>query len=214
MAVLSGRRGGALPKVLGGLLGVVLVLGIGAWFFRDQLSRIWGGEEEVATVVSPAAAAQAEEKLTRLREEGDTVRLSEVEFTSLLRYRMGDRLPGDLEEPTVLFRGDTVRFKGRVPSDRLPETPELVQIRPFLPDTADVDITGQLRTLGPGRSALDIRRITFAQIPIPDRLYPRALERMGRRDEPGLPPSAFPFHLPEGVGAARVEGGFLILSPD
>lgn len=212
MRVTYERRGGALARVLGIVLVVALLVGGAAWLLRGPLSGLWGAEE--VTTISPEAAAQAEAKLERLREDGETVRLSEAEFTSLLRYRMRDRIPGDLEEPTILFSGDTLRFKGRVPSERLPDVPELRRVRSFLPDTADIDITGHLRTLEPGRAAIDVQRITFAQLPIPERFYPRALERMGRRDQPGLPATAFPFALPEGVGAAKVEGGYLILSPD
>lgn len=206
---MARRRGGGLAA---GLL-VVLLLAGGAWLFRDTIARLLGGGRPEATAVSQDAAAQAEEKLARLAEDGETVRLNDVEFTSLMRYRLRDRIPGDLESPAVAFRGDTVRLMARVPSDRLPDVPELGAARAFLPDTADVDIVGRLAPLRNGRTAFEVRRITFAGIPVPDRLYPQALERMGRRDEPGLSPSGYAFPLPNGVGAARVEGGELVLSP-
>lgn len=206
---MARRSGGGL---LAGLLVLALLAG-GAWLFRGELARLLGREEPVATLVSPEAAAQAEAKLERLTGGGETVRLNDVEFTSLMRYRLRDRIPGDLESPAVSFRGDTVRLMARVPSDRLPQVPELGAARAFLPDTADVDVLGHLAPLQAGRAAFRVRRITFAGIPIPERLYPQALERMGRREEPGLGPSDFPFPLPDGVGAARVEGGMLVLAP-
>ena len=206
---MARRRGGGL------LAGMVLVLLLaGGWlFFRDDVARLMGGGRPEATAVSQEAAAQAEEKLARLAQDGETVRLNDVEFTSLMRYRLRDRIPGDLESPAVSFRGDTVRLMARVPSDRLPDVPELGAARTFLPDTADVDVVGRLAPLRNGRAAFEVQRITFAGIPVPDRFYPQALERMGRRDEPGLSASAYPFALPNGVGAARVEGGELILTP-
>jgi hypothetical protein len=207
---MARRRGGGLVAGLGI---VVLLLAGGGWLFRDDMARLLGGGKPVATLVSPEAAAQAEEKLARLANDGETVRLNDVEFTSLMRYRLRDRIPGDLESPAVSFRGDTVRLMARVPSDRLPNVPELGAARAFLPDTADVDVVGWLAPLRGGRAAFDVQRITFAGIPVPDRFYPQALERMGRRDEPGLPPTAYPFTLPDGVGAARIEGGELVLTP-
>jgi hypothetical protein len=206
---MARRRGGGL------LAGLVLVLLLaGGWlFFRDDVARLLGGGRPEATAVSQEAATQAEEKLARLAQDGETVRLNDVEFTSLMRYRLRDRIPGDLESPAVSFRGDTVRLMARVPSDRLPDVPELGAARSFLPDTADVDVVGRLAPLQNGRAAFEVQRITFAGIPVPDRFYPQALERMGRRDEPGLSASAYPFALPNGVGAARVEGGELILTP-
>ena len=206
---MARRRGGGL---LAGMMLVLLLAG-GWLFFRDDVSRLLGGGRPEATAVSQEAAVQAEEKLARLAEDGETVRLNDVEFTSLMRYRLRDRIPGDLESPAVSFRGDTVRLMARVPSDRLPDVPELGAARAFLPDTADVDVMGRLAPLASGRAAFEVERITFAGIPVPDRLYPQALERMGRRDEPGLSASAYAFPLPNGVGAARVEGSELILTP-
>lgn len=205
----SRRRGG----VLGTLVVLALVLGAG-WYFRDRIAGMLGRRgDEVATTVSPESAALAEEKLKRMQEDGDTVRLSDAELTSLVRYRFRDRIPGDIYAPAVAFRGDTVRMKGKVPSDRLPDVPELGRVRAFLPDTADVDIIGRLQPREQGRAAFQVERIVFAGIPIPPRFYPRALEQMGRRDEPGLAANAYPFKLPAGVGSARVEGGYLVLSP-
>jgi hypothetical protein len=207
---MARRSGGGF---LVGLLLVLLLAGGGWFLFRDRILGLLGGGRPEATAVSQEAAAQAEEKLARLAEDGETVRLNDVEFTSLMRYRLRDRIPGDLESPAVAFRGDTVRLMARVPSDRLPDVPELGAARAFLPDTADVDIVGRLAPLRNGRAAFEVQRITFAGIPVPDRLYPQALERMGRRDEPGLSPSAYAFPLPTGVGAAKVEGGELVLTP-
>lgn len=206
---MARRRGGGL---LAGLV-IVLLLAGGWLFFRDDVTRLMGGGRPEATAVSQEAATQAEEKLARLAEDGETVRLNDVEFTSLMRYRLRDRIPGDLDSPAVSFRGDTVRLMARVPSDRLPDVPELGAARAFLPDTADVDVVGRLAPLASGRAAFEVQRITFAGIPVPDRFYAQALEQMGRRDEPGLSASAYPFALPNGVGAARVEGGELILTP-
>lgn len=205
---MARRSGGGFVV---GLLIVLLLAG--GWLFRDRLARLVGGGRPEATAVSQEAAAQAEEKLARLADGGETVRLNDVEFTSLMRYRLRDRIPGDLDSPAVAFRGDTVRLMARVPSDRLPDVPELGAARAFLPDTADVDVVGRLASLQGGRAAFEVQRITFAGIPVPDRFYPQALERMGRRDEPGLSPSAYAFALPDGVGAARVEGGELVLTP-
>jgi hypothetical protein len=206
---MARRRSGGL---VAGFLFVLLLAG-GWWLFREPLARLLGRGEPVATIVSPEAAAQADAKLARLTGDGETVRLSDVEFTSLMRYRLRDRIPGDLESPAVAFAGDTLRLMARVPSDRLPAGPELGAARAFLPDTADVDIVGHLRPLQPGRAAFEVRRITFAGIPVPDRLYPQALRSMGRRDEPGLAPTAYPFPLPDGVGGASVQAGELVLTP-
>ena len=194
----------------------VVALAAGAWTLRDRIPGPWSrasAQEDFATEVSPEAAAQAEAKLERLRTEGDTVRLSEAEFTSYVRYRFRDQLASQLDAPVVGFSGDTVTLAGRLPTDRLPQTREIEAVRPFLPDTADVRMTGGIRMLEPGRAALRIEAVSFAKVPIPDNVYPDALKRFGRRDEPGLEPNEYAFPLPPGVGSAQVEEGMLVLAP-
>ena len=204
---MKGRQGGIVLPLL---LVLVLLAGV-AWWLRD--SWLPGGAGAPITEVSEAAAVQAEEKLRALREEGEPARLSDVELTSLLRYRLGARIPGDLTEPTVRMAGDTLHLSGRVPSDRLPRIAELDRVRMFLPDTAAIEVAGGVQSAAAGRVWLDVRDVRFAGIPIPSRFYPDALERLGRRDEPGLPPTAYPLALPDEIASARVEGGYLILEP-
>jgi len=148
-----------------------------------------------------------------MRSRGDTVHLSSVEFTSYVRYRYREQIAGELEQPTVAFTGDTVTLGGRFPTDRLPDMREVRAMREFLPDTADVKLRGGLRTLSPGKAALRIDVASFAKVPVPRDVYPDALKKIGRRDEPGLGPNEYAFPLPPGVGSARVENGELILSP-
>jgi hypothetical protein len=201
-------------KSLLALIGLAALLFLG-WTNRDRIPGPWNraAGEQFATEVSPAAAAAAEAKLERLRTERDTVRMSSAEFTSYLRYRFQDRLAGQLESPVVRFSGDTVTLSGRFPTDRLPDTRQVRAVRGFLPDTADVRVTGALRTMEGGRGALRVDNVAFARLPIPPEVYTQALERLGRRDEAGLAPNEYAFPLPPGVGSARVEGGTLVLAP-
>jgi hypothetical protein len=194
------------------LIGVA-ALGYGVWAYRDQIPWAWKKKDAPATEVSPAAAESAEKKLERMRASGDTVHLTGTEFTSYLRYRFQDQLASQLDQPTVAFSGDTLMLQGRLPTERLPDTRELRAVRDFLPDTAEVRMRGNLRTLAPGRAALRIGSVSFAKVPVPQSVYPDALKRMGRVDEPGLGADEYPFRLPPGVSSARVEGGALVLAP-
>ena len=204
---MSRSKGGALAAVL--LL--VTLLGAG-WYFREPLLALMGrGSDPVE--VSPEAAAMAEEKLERLRTDGDTARLSSIEASSLLRFRGPAWLTGRVHEPGVEFSSDTVRVSGTIATDQLPSHPELDRVRVLLPDSSRVEVSGVLSPLASGRMAVDIDEVTFAGIPIPERYYPDVLARFGREDEPGLGPSAFAVPLPEGVGGARVENGALVLTP-
>jgi hypothetical protein len=189
----------------------VAVLAAGAWLFRDMIPGL-AREREVVTV-SPEAAEQAEKKLERMRASGDTIHLNGVEFTSYLRYRAPLQIADQLESAQVDFAGEGVTFSGRLPKDRLPDTRQVRAIGSFLPDTADVEVKGALRTLSPGRAALRVDGVSFAKLPVPADVYADALKSLGRRDEPGLGANEYAFPLPPGVGSARVEAGKLVLAP-
>lgn len=206
-------RRGVVGKLI--LLILLAVLAGGAWVFRGLIPGPWQ-RETVITEVSEEGAVAAEAKLDRLREDGDTVRLSGAEFTSYIRFRMADRFAtGDIELPVVNFEGETVKVAGRLPKDRIPEA-QLRQLGPgadFIPDTAEVGVDGNLRMLAPGRGALKVQSASFARFPIPrDRFVP-ILARVRGMDEPGLADDEVAFQLPPGVGAARVENGMLVLAP-
>lgn len=203
---------GRTAGCLGGLLLLLVVAGAAAWLYGgDLLRRVGPGASPVE--VSLEAAESAELKLDRLRADGDTAVLTEVELASLIRYRAAGLSPELLQEPTVELRGDTLRVGARVPSERLPHLRELERVRAFLPDTTRLDLEGRLVPLGDGRTAVEVEQVHFAGVPIPDRFYPDVLERLGRRDEPGLAPNAIAIPLPAGVGSAQIRDGLLILTP-
>lgn len=200
------------PAVLAAVLLLIVGLGALGWWLRGDLWRMWQGET-VAVEISPEAAAQAEDKLERLREDGQEVSLSSTELSSLLRYRSPVWVTNTVGEPEIALAGDTLVLSGTVPTDQLPSHPQLEQVRPLLPDTSRFEIMGHVRPLGAGRAALEVSGVEFAGLPVPERFFPDLLRRIGRRDEPGLAQSALAVDLPPGVGSARVERGLLILSP-
>jgi hypothetical protein len=103
---------------VGAVVALVVLVGLLAvgYLFRDRL--LGGGLEP--TEASPEVAAAAEAKLEQLRAGGDSVRLSGVEITSLLRYRAPAAALEMVHDPAVVIAGDTIRLTGRVPTDRLP----------------------------------------------------------------------------------------------
>lgn len=196
------------PRWIGLLLLLLLALLALGWWISDRMDR-----DRAPVEVSVEAAEAAERKIERLRSDGEEVRLSGVELSSLFRYRAPVWAVNGVEEPEVEMMADTLVLSGTVATDRLPSHPELDRIRGLLPESSRIEVTGLVRSFDAGRVALDLRQVEFAGIPIPSRYYPEVLERIGRRDEPGLEPTALALRLPEGVGSARVEGGHLVLTP-
>jgi hypothetical protein len=197
-------------KLLATLLVVLLLAGGAAWWFRDSIPFL---DRDERVEVSPEAAANAEAKLERMRADGQPVRLSSVELSSLLRYRGQEWAPEELREPEVEMSGDTLMVSAVIPTDRIPSHPDLDRVRDLLPDSARVEVAGGVRSLGKGKAALAVRQVEFAGIPIPERYYPPMLERIGRHDDPELAPTEMGLQLPPGVSEVRVEGGYLLLIP-
>ena len=192
------------------LLAALLLGGLG-WLFRDDLVRLRGRDVPVVEV-SPAAAARAEAKLERLRNLGDTIQLSGVELTSLVRYRLGGWVPGAISDPSVVITADTLWLSGHIPADRMPQIAELERVRSLLPDTAEVELRGRLRSGEVGRAVFRVDELSVAGFPVPQRFYPRLLEHLGWSYDRGSTPE-LPLVLPEGVAGIRAGNGVLTLYP-
>jgi hypothetical protein len=194
---------------------VLLLLLAGAWLFRDRIRMAWQdvrGRETVPAAPSAELADSAEAKLEAMRDGGAaSISLSAAELESLLLYRYRGVLPAFLDSPQVEIADDQLRLRARVPVDKLPRVSGLAEAAAFLPDTTDLTVSGRLLPLGTGRVAFGIDDVSAARFPLPDRLIAGALERIGRRDEPGLPPDAIALALPPGVATAYIRRDSLVL---
>jgi len=197
------------------LLIVLVAVGGLAWLNRDRISDVVRGmrntsAEEAAP--SEELADQAGKKLEDLesgREE--RVALSGEELQSLLQYRYPQLLPAFVDSPKIALEGDRIHVTARVPIESMPNLSELGDAAGFLPDTTEVGMTGSILPLGTGRVALAVDEVSASRIPLPDRLIPGALRRLGRKDEPGLPREALALPLPPGAASAYVRDDSLHL---
>ncbi|MEX0893910.1 MAG: hypothetical protein WEB88_17205 [Gemmatimonadota bacterium] len=205
------RRSGCLRRVLGLVL-VGVVLGV-AWTERDRLReqwQAWGFGAQASEPASEALAVRAERKLQALEDgTSSSAALGQAELQSLLIYRHVGLLPAYVDSPRVELDGDRLRVRASVPVDRLPRVGELGDAASFLPDTTDVELVGTLLPLGDGRVALAVDEVRAARIPLPARLVPSALRRLGRTDEAGLPEDALALPLPPGARSAYIRGDTL-----
>jgi hypothetical protein len=203
------------------VLGVAVLAGIAVfgWMNRERI-RGWIDERRGIDVAStrpepaptPEMADEADRKLRALA-NGETPRVAftELELQSLLRFRYAQLLPAFVDSPRVELEGSLLRLRADVPVDKLPRVSDLGEAAALLPDTAELVVSGQVLELEDGRVALAVDEVTAARIPLPKRLVPPALERLGRRDEPGLAPNAVALPLPPGIGAAFIRGDSLFL---
>ena len=204
---------GCLKTVV--LLVVLAVVAAVGYLNRDRILGGLGREgtrSQVSETASQELADAADAKLNALSTgKSDQVSLSEIELQSLLLFKYRGLLPAFVDSPRVQLDGEQLRLRARVPVDRLPQLNELGEAASFLPDTTELAVAGRLLPLDRGRAALTVDEVSAARIPLPRRLVPGALRRLGRVDEPGLPENAFAVRLPRGVGGAYVRGDSLVL---
>jgi hypothetical protein len=199
------------------LVGLVLVLVVAVFLFlnRDRISTAWhdlrGGKEETELRPSQELADLAAGKLAQLKSgETEAVALSENEIQSLLLYKYRQLLPAFVDSPRVELKDGKIIVQARVPVERLPQLSELGEAAAFLPDTTEIGVTGQVLPLRSGRVALAVDQVRAARIPLPKRLVPGALRKLGRKDERGLSADALALPLPPGADAAYVRGDSLV----
>lgn len=205
--------GGCMKRVVA--LVVLLALLAGAWLFRDRLlTMLPGGGDGVENGPQPtlALAEAAGEKLDGLR-TGEQARtaLSAIELESLLLFRYRGVLPAFMDSTQIELVQDQLQLRARVPVDKLPSVDGLAEAAAFLPDTTELTVTGRLLPLESGRVAFAVDQVSAARFPLPSRLVPGALTRLGRVDEPGLPPDAMALPLPSGVTSAYIRRDSLVL---
>lgn len=192
------------------IIGGVLLTGGVAAFGLGLLPRDAAPPEVLE--VSPAAASSAEVKLAQIEMNGEA-RLTDVELTSLFRFRPEIWSLGIVRDPTVRMTADTLRLNGRFATAEIPSEPTLDAIREILPDTTDVAVAGTVRPFGAGQVVLELASIEVAGMPLPRRFYAEVLDRLGRNPNEPLPAGALALPLPAGIGGARVQQGELVLTP-
>ncbi len=179
---------------------LLLVLALIAGLLAFALGFRPGGSP-ADDAVSPEAAASAESKLEQVA-EGEEVALTANELTSLFAYRPEVWEIRPIHSPVVAMSGDTVRVRGGFPTSAIPAQIDLGPIRALLPDTTSVDVVGTVRSREANSVVLEIGSVEVEGMPVPARFYSQLLQS-----------DALTLPLPEGISAARVEGGELILTP-
>ena len=174
------------------------------------------GEPGESVVSSPVLADSAIARAQRLirGEGGDRLALGGEELTSVLRFGVPNLVPAGVVDPEVRIDDGRVHLRAQVALAAFPDLPDLGPVLGILPDTVEVTLEGSLMQIGSGEAALLVHSVEAARIPLPRRMIPQILAAMGRGDQEGLAPEAYPILLPPGLAGAYILADSLILTND
>ena len=140
--------------------------------------------------------------------------MSDEELSSVVRYAVPGILPPGVSEPEVTFDGGILTLSARVAIESFPDLPALDQVVGILPDTVPVRMEGELASFGKESVIFRVRHVEAGPIPLPERLIPRMLNALGRRNRDGLPREALHLPLPMGISSVYVSEDSLVLVVD
>lgn len=184
------------------------------WHYRGPLLEGWQRLRQPSEPTRPAAAGATAVvlKLGALAGEDPPPRvaLGEEEVQSLVGGGVAGLVPPFIASPRVELKDGRANLEFRVATERLAGLADPAGHVPLLPDTTDLIASAQLIPLDARRMALAVDDLSAGNIPLPDRLIPPVLTRLGRSDEPGLPPDAMAVPLPPGAAHAYIRGDSLV----
>ena len=167
-----------------GCLTFIVVVGLGAWLFRDDIQGwMTQGDEIVMTEPSAELAIQADEKIQGILEgstRGD-VRLSEMELQSYVQFRITERLPAGVSDPAVDLRDSTVAMSAALDFTRLTVVAgdQIEMVRRFMGDSATVNTELYPTIVTPGEGRIEVLSLQAGVIPLPAMLINSVLEGVG-----------------------------------
>ena len=166
-----------------GCLTFIVLVGVGAWLFRDDIQGwLTQGDEIVMTEPSAELAIQAEEKLQGIL-DGSTrgeVRLSEMELQSYVQFRLVERLPAGVSNPAVDLRDSTVAMSAALDFTRLTVAGDQIEmVRRFMGDSATVNTELYPTIVTPGEGRIEVLSLQAGVIPLPAMAIGTILEGVG-----------------------------------
>ncbi len=169
-----------------GCLTIVAAVVVGAWYFRDDITRALGRVDVLAPSTAPSEdlAIRAERKLNELSDTDEgAVRFTEAELQSLLTYRIAPHLVRGVEDPIIELRDTVIILSALVRPDELDEfaPPEVLQ--QFLSDTARVAVTLIPGLRRPGTGEATVTSLQAGALIVPAMMVPFVLQNL---DVPGM----------------------------
>lgn len=205
-----------------GCLFLLLVLGAGAYFYRDRLF----GKPKRAASADTAVTGSLWEPLTPERAErgrvgvaslsGPTgrvfVNLSAAEIASFVFITLSRHLPPSADSIEAAAIGDRLYVRASVKLSDLGGAQALGPLGGFLNDRERMMFGGNFEIVRPGLSQFRMRELKLRDLSIPPRMIPAIVKKIAKGTRPeGVAEDALPLVIPPYIGDVRVAKGKVTL---
>jgi hypothetical protein len=217
----------ALAWPLAGSIGLALiVLALGTFVFhiellpRPLLPAVWAQAPEAAPpALSRDAAASAAGKFQKILDSSDrgesfgTLRLSEAEINSYIRYDLAHEIPSGLSNVVLRLQPGRTRGTAEVDFDRLRasmKTPPNPLIALFLQGVHELGVEGAISGAN-GSGEFHLQSVTLDNVTLPEPVVEYLIDHYLRTRYPGVAINQ-PFRLPYSIEQLTVETGSVRLT--
>jgi len=205
-----------------GCLFLLLVLGVGAYFYRDRLfgKRSTGKSADTAVSTSvwerltPERAERGRASVASLAGESGRVfvNLSAAEVASFVFITLSRQLPPSADSIEAAAIGDRLYVRASVKLSDLGGASSLGPLGGMLNDRERMLFGGNFEIVRPGLSQFRIRELKLRDLAIPERMIPTIVRKIGKGTRPeGVAPDALPLVTPSYIGDVRVAKGKVTL---
>jgi hypothetical protein len=202
-----------------GCLAVLFVLGVAAYFTRDQwLPRVRGRVAPAAAPATPAGlepvsdagAVRTRSALDRLaRPEGQVFeQLTGADVASLALTALAKNA-GMVDSVRAGVVGNELRVHGIVNTDSVGGAVGVASV--MLKSREPIELSGTMHVVRPGLGELTITRVKIRDFTLPDGAIPAVVAAMSRGSRSGLSDRGFAVPLPDYIGDIRIANGRVTL---
>lgn len=204
-----------------GCLVLLIILGAGAWFYRDRLfgKRVTRSADTVVAgpvwePLTPQRAERARAAVASLSKKSGPVfvNLSAAEVASFVFITLSRHLPPSADSIEAAAIGDRLYVRASVKLTELGGASVLGPLGGFLSDRERMMFGGNFEVVRPGLSQFRMRELKLRDLSIPSRMVPAIIRTIGKGTRPeGVADDALPLVTPPYVGDVRVNKGKVTL---
>jgi hypothetical protein len=199
-----------------GCLALILILAVIAFLTREWWEPRVFGERAATTVawepVTDTGVVRATEALEELRARSGPayVDLTAAEVASLVASR--GVLPPAVDSVQAAVEGDRILLRARIDLDDIRGL-DVGPLTDMLNRRERFEASGTLEVIRPGLAQFVVATAQIGDLPIPQSMIPRVLDRLARRGQrpAGVARNGLAFPVPESIGDIRVSGGVVRL---